>query len=410
MNVLIVLNYQREIPPFMQIELQYAEKVFDKIYYISPSISNGEFFDKYQKISLVEIDRAKKPLNMFLACFLIFKKPFSVQIWKATKKKALSLSVLKHILQYAYIEKMMSKTIRRVIASLNTEDNICLLSAWFNEVAFVASQMKKKYPAVKAYSFAHAFEIDPTRNRYIEYSFDDEKFLVLDKVFFISRIMQERYIESVNGPLKEIAQKSTVTYLGCEKKKEKIDIKQEDTFHLCTCSSIVELKRLHLVVEALTKWSKTKICWTHLGDGPLNELVKGRAEELQKKNFNVEINFLGKLSNEEVHNYLATKQVDLFLNVSNREGLPVSIMEAMAYGIPVMATNVGGTSEIVNNNNGVLLPVDIDGEQLSLKLEQFVDLDKETQLLMRKNAYDTWRKYFDARKNISDFMKTICCM
>ena len=44
--------------------------------------------------------------------------------------------------------------------------------------------------------------------------------------------------------------------------------------------------------------------------------------------------------------------VDLFLTVSANEGIPVSIMEAQSFGIPVIATDVGGISEIVNNVNG----------------------------------------------------------
>ncbi|NCO54621.1 MAG: glycosyltransferase, partial [Bacteroidetes bacterium] len=47
--------------------------------------------------------------------------------------------------------------------------------------------------------------------------------------------------------------------------------------------------------------------------------------------------------------------VDLFINVSESEGIPVSIMEALSAGIPVIATNVGGTNEIVNNDVGFLI-------------------------------------------------------
>lgn len=41
--------------------------------------------------------------------------------------------------------------------------------------------------------------------------------------------------------------------------------------------------------------------------------------------------------------------------MSDSEGIPVSIMEAMSFGIPVIARNVGGMSEIVNEENGLLL-------------------------------------------------------
>lgn len=51
---------------------------------------------------------------------------------------------------------------------------------------------------------------------------------------------------------------------------------------------------------------------------------------------------------------------DLFVNMSLSEGIPVSIMEAISFGIPIIATNVGGNAEIVNDETGVLIPVNID--------------------------------------------------
>jgi len=49
------------------------------------------------------------------------------------------------------------------------------------------------------------------------------------------------------------------------------------------------------------------------------------------------------LPHNDVLNYYASNPVDVFINTSSSEGLPVSIMEAMSFGIPVIATNVGGT-------------------------------------------------------------------
>jgi len=46
------------------------------------------------------------------------------------------------------------------------------------------------------------------------------------------------------------------------------------------------------------------------------------------------------------------------MNLSETEGIPVSIMEAQSAGVPILATNLGGTSEIVNNENGFLVEKD----------------------------------------------------
>ena len=60
-------------------------------------------------------------------------------------------------------------------------------------------------------------------------------------------------------------------------------------------------------------------------------------------------------TNEEVMEYYKNNLVDLFVNMSESEGLPVSMMEAMSFGVPVIAPDVGGIKEIVDENSGWLL-------------------------------------------------------
>lgn len=61
------------------------------------------------------------------------------------------------------------------------------------------------------------------------------------------------------------------------------------------------------------------------------------------------------LSHDQVMNYYKEHHFDVFINMSTNEGVPVSIMEAASFGIPIIATNVGGTSEIVQPSVGMLL-------------------------------------------------------
>ncbi|GLB51558.1 polysaccharide biosynthesis protein [Neptunitalea chrysea] len=76
--------------------------------------------------------------------------------------------------------------------------------------------------------------------------------------------------------------------------------------------------------------------------------------------------FKGWVSGEEKRNLLET--TDVYILPSYNEGLPLSILEAMSYGMPIISTNVGGISEIIHNNiNGCLIePGDFNGIQTSL--------------------------------------------
>lgn len=86
------------------------------------------------------------------------------------------------------------------------------------------------------------------------------------------------------------------------------------------------------------------------------------AEELQ-----LEVTFTGKLTREQWIEL--SRSCDLFLNTTNFDNLPVSIIEAMALGIPVVSTNVGGMPYLViHKENGLLVPAnDIDNAVAVIK-------------------------------------------
>ena len=58
-------------------------------------------------------------------------------------------------------------------------------------------------------------------------------------------------------------------------------------------------------------------------------------------------------------------------------------MEAMAYSIPVIASNVGGTKEIVNNNNGFLIDDYKNTDLVASKIKQLLTMDKEHYLMLK---------------------------
>ncbi len=174
----------------------------------------------------------------------------------------------------------------------------------------------------------------------------------------------------------------------------------DSIFHLVSCSYIVPVKRLSLIVDCL-RHTNIKIKWTHIGTGSLMDEVKKSAMQLSP---NIEVEMLGALTNVEVMNYYKSQHVDLFINVSSSEGVPVSIMEALSFGIPVLATAVGGTPEIVDNEVGELLSPDISAFELSEKLVQFAETASENK---RQNARKRWEELCSAEKNYTDFVRFI---
>ncbi len=82
-----------------------------------------------------------------------------------------------------------------------------------------------------------------------------------------------------------------------------------------------------------------------------------KRKELQKQINNLRLgnyfNFLGSKTNEEVMNYYSKSNVFILLSIW--EGLPITLLEAMSFGLPVIVTDVGGISKVCTNNKDALI-------------------------------------------------------
>jgi glycosyltransferase involved in cell wall biosynthesis len=127
---------------------------------------------------------------------------------------------------------------------------------------------------------------------------------------------------------------------------------------IVTVARLVPEKGIEYLVEAaskvmLSKGASKDIVFVVIGDGYLRPLIE---RKVIKEGISDRFILLGSL--EEVKDVLSVvKNADLFVLSSLTEGLPLAIQEAMALGIPIVSTNVGGISElIIDKYNGLLVP------------------------------------------------------
>lgn len=111
-----------------------------------------------------------------------------------------------------------------------------------------------------------------------------------------------------------------------------------------------EQKNQTALLYALEKIKSLDFVVDFVGDGnTLNEC----SSLTQKLGIQEHVVFHGHLDADQVSGIL--KNADIFLLITNWEGFPLSILEGMRQGLPIIATNVGGISEQVDNENGILL-------------------------------------------------------
>lgn len=165
-----------------------------------------------------------------------------------------------------------------------------------------------------------------------------------------------------------------------------------------TCSNVVALKRVPLIFECVNQFARDKkVEWTHIGGGDGLEDLKLIIKDNQSNNLTV--NLLGKQDHLKVIDYYQNNRIDLFLNLSTTEGVPVSIMEAISCDIPVVATDVGGVSEIVNNETGVLVSSNPTVEDVVSAMEKAIALDIQPR--------EFWKQNYNADTNYSAFVNEI---
>ena len=134
----------------------------------------------------------------------------------------------------------------------------------------------------------------------------------------------------------------------------KIDLKGD--FRLLFDGGARKVKGGEVMLNALLE-IKEKIPNVHLyimRDVPENHALR---KFVSATNLNQNVSFMGLLPPSKFYNVL--NSVDIFVNTSKVEACSITFLEAMALGKPIVATNVGGTPEIIKNNrNGLLVEFD----------------------------------------------------
>lgn len=283
-------------------------------------------------------------------------------------------------------------------------DEVVIYSYWFfvtcKTGVLLKDWLKQKGIKASLVSRAHRYDVYENRNRLNFLPSRNSLAREADGVFVCSKDGQAH----LKNTLPNFSNKFHSSYLGTFDHGLSSSSK---TFHLVTCSRISKIKRLDLLIEslALLKNSNAEIYWTHIGDGEMkNKIIKLAKERLDFMNFE----FLGRMTNEQVYEYYKNHPISLFVNVSNSEGLPVSIMEAVSFGIPVLATDVGGTNEIVKDGfNGMLLKPNFTKEDFYKKFSAFLEMDDIKYQNYRSNSRAIWEENFNAANNYENFSLTI---
>jgi glycosyltransferase involved in cell wall biosynthesis len=219
---------------------------------------------------------------------------------------------------------------------------------WFENSTLALAALRERGAIRCALSRAHSFDVFDFRWSGLgRVPFREFKAERLDAVFAIS----EEGAGELRSKLGRAGEKVRLSRLGVPKPPA-CPRGQADPPLVVSCSVMRPLKQVHLIPDALRACGQ-RLHWVHFGDGPELGRVEAAAASLPET---VTWELRGWVDNVELHEFYATHPVSAFLSLSAVEGVPISMMEAQGYGVPIVALGVGGVPEVVQAETGVLLP------------------------------------------------------
>ncbi len=259
---------------------------------------------------------------------------------------------------------------------------------------------------VRIVSRAHRYDLYEERNKLNYLPMREYILSKVDKVYVCSQD-GAGYLRTRHPAYQEKIEVGYIGTIDCGLGKEE----PRDRFNIVSCCRIVPMKRLERLADALALVD-FPVKWTVIGGGIEGDKYYHHVQEyicskLSSKP-NIEVEYTGALAHDQVFQYYKDNRVDVLINPSESEGLPAVIMEATSFGIPIIATDVGGTTEIVINGvNGYVIPEDFADQELAEAICRMRNLAEDNYSAFRKRARAIWEKSFNSAVNNLKFAKEI---
>lgn len=387
---------------FIVNEISSLAETFDEVVVISTG--SGKLRDDIPKgVRVINCPiNAKRPIKMLRAGFMSLDR----EARKADKElKKLYPDIgfftrFKQIFKHNYAYQCMKEVLERECADADV-----VYSYWLSSRAYAYARLKrgKGYDNIFI-SRSHGFDCYLARNAYLPYrSFTCGQ---LDEIVFISQDGRDAF-ERETYPVLDKKTSTRVQYLGVNKESEEPDYQPGDTLDIVTCSSITAVKRMDIIIDALSLIDDIKINWVHFGDGDMAEEIKSLACARLDGKSNIKYQFKGNVANSEILEYYRNNKVDLIVNCSDSEGIPVSIMEAFSFGIPAITRDVGGIREInCGEEDGYLLGQDAAAQDFADAIVAYANKGEQQKLQKRGEVRDIFEAKFSI-KAISDYCESI---
>lgn len=388
---------------FLDIEIQYLTSRFEKVFIIPERVEDdlyGETYGAEVEIGYAEYLHSHGLLSLFLKGIL---SRLTYQGIKEKKFPRFSINAYRRLLAFAGKAEITKKWIQKWLKQREIYNEDCMFyTYWFDQAAAGIGLIKQEFPDFKLVSRAHGYDV--YEEQYYDPPFWPSRHTVLkrmDTIFSASyagaEYLKKRY--------SEFSSLFKVSFLGVRDPGFVTQYSVDGVFRIVSCSRISPEKRIDYMIDGIAYAANLRpdqlFEWHHFGNGEDRELLQKKADKMFPQNARGYL--LEYLDNATLMQFYRESSIDVFLNTSSTEGIPVAIMEAMSCGIPVIATNVGGNSEVVSDQSGLLLDANPQFTELASAFFYFLDQPTNA-LIKRTESRWKWQSQFNADLNFMTFV------
>lgn len=275
-------------------------------------------------------------------------------------------------------------------------------SYWYFYKCFAITNHKKEICNSKIITRTHEYDLFtvsiPSGYQPFKYAMNRE----LDSIVFIAEQGRQYYLEKYGFNQSD---KYKLYHLGTKNYPKRNPYEKQDKFVIASCSSVIERKRVGLIVEALSEINDINIEWIHFGTGDLFDNINTMCKDLLDKKANIVYELKGYTKHDDIMNYYHENSVDAFIMTAKSEGNPVSVMEAMSFGIPIISVNVCNMPNMVKGNG--ILTADDNASSISEAIREIANASESVISDYRNKSRQIWEEDYQEDANNERFVNEV---
>ena len=350
-------------------------------------ISRGIPSEKYPLYGIFEYDQAKAltkcgvDVSMLVIDFrsIRYKRKYGLFSYVKDDVKVFELSLPLGIYRRALplLQMLLMLLYKKAVRKVGTPD---IIHAHFYSIAAIASIIKKK-KNIPFFITEHSSKLNKDKSLISELdkALTAKAYSHADTVIAVSKALSinlKNNFDIDNVVVHDIVDVDNYHYVKNNNNQH---------FNFISVGNLIHLKGFDLLINAFNKAfaNDNNVFLNIVGDGIERDYLQSL---INQYDINDRVRLLGQKSRAELCNII--RESDAFVLASRSETFGVVYVEAMACGLPVIATLCGGPEDFVNDDNGVLIPVDDIDALANAMIDMCSNIDKYDGKSISKECYD----------------------